>query len=71
VVDRDGRAKYSPHAFRHFFASWLIEQGFNVKRISVLLGHSSPVITLNVYAHLMPAEDDHAKFAAGEAGLVS
>jgi integrase len=71
VVDRDGKPKYGAHSLRHFFASWLIDQGFNVKRISVLMGHSSPVVTLTIYAHLLPAEDDHEKFAAGEVALVS
>jgi integrase len=71
VVDRDGKAKYGAHSFRHFFASWLIDQGFNIKRTSVLLGHSSPVVTLTIYAHLLPADDDHEKFAAGEVALVS
>jgi integrase len=71
VVDRHGRAKYGAHAFRHFFVSWLIDQGFNVKRISVLAGHSSPVVMLTIYSHLMPAEDDHEKFAAGEVALLS
>jgi integrase len=69
--DGEGRAKYGAHAFRHFFVSWLIDQGFNVKRISVLAGHSSPVVTLTIYAHLLPADDDHEKFAAGEVALVS
>lgn len=43
----------------------------NVKRVSVLMGHSSPVVTLTLYAHLMPQQDEHAKFAAGELALVS
>ena len=30
-----------------------------------------PVVTLTVDAHLLPSEDDHAKFAAGEVALVS
>jgi integrase len=71
IVRADGKAKYGAHTLRHFFASWLIEQGFNVKRISALLGHSSPVVTLTIYAHLLPADDDHEKFAAGEVALVS
>ncbi len=70
VVTREGRAKYGAHAFRHFFVSWLIDQGFNVKRISVLAGHSTPVVTLTIYAHLMPQDDEHAQFAAGELALV-
>jgi integrase len=63
-------AKYGLHALRHFFASWLIDQSFNVKRISALMGHSSPMVTLTIYAHLMPADDDHEKFAVGETALV-
>ena len=38
---------------RHTTASLLIEQGENIKYIQKQLGHSSPTVTLNVYAHLM------------------
>ncbi len=31
----------------------MIEQGENIKYIQSQLGHSSPTVTLNVYAHLM------------------
>jgi len=41
------------HDLRHTYASLLIEQGENVKYIQAQLGHSSPTVTLNVYAHLM------------------
>jgi integrase len=41
------------HAFRHGFASALIEDGRNIVQISRLLGHHSPSFTLSVYAHLM------------------
>lgn len=41
------------HCCRHTFASLLIEQGENIKYIQAQLGHSSPTVTLNVYAHLM------------------
>jgi integrase len=58
------------HRFRHFFASWLIDQNFGPKRVSALLGHSSIAITFDVYGHLFPQEDDHEKFAAGELALV-
>jgi integrase len=71
LVGSDVKPKYGAHAFRHFFASWLLEQGFNVKRVSVLLGHSSPVVTLNVYAHLLPDEDEHAKLAEAERKLLA
>jgi integrase len=69
--DKDGkpimRAKYGLHAFRHFFASWAIEQGFSQKKLQALMGHSSIQMTFDTYGHLFPsAEDDHVKFAAAE-----
>ncbi|MGI9571668.1 MAG: site-specific integrase, partial [Desulfobulbia bacterium] len=41
------------HDLRHTYASLLIEHGENIKYIQSQLGHSSPTVTLNVYAHLM------------------
>ena len=71
IVDVGGNAKYGLHALRHFFASWVIERGFTPKRVQDLLGHSSIQMTFDTYGHLFPSlEDDHAKFAAGEAALV-
>ena len=41
------------HDLRHTYASLLIDQGENIKYIQSQLGHSTPVTTLSVYAHLM------------------
>jgi integrase len=41
------------HDLRHTYASLLIDQGENIKYIQTQLGHSTPSITLDVYAHLM------------------
>ena len=41
------------HDLRHTYASLLIHQGENIKYIQSQMGHSSPMVTLNVYAHLM------------------
>jgi len=50
------------HDLRHTYASLLIEQGENIKYIQSQLGHSSPTVTLNVYAHLMkPVNQESAK----------
>jgi integrase len=62
--------KHGRHAFRHFFASWLIDQGFGPKRVQTLMGHSGMQVTFDVYGHLFPQEDDHDEFAAGELALV-
>ena len=43
----------STHDLRHTYASIMIEQGENIKYIQSQLGHSSPTVALNVYAHLM------------------
>ncbi len=48
------------HDLRHTNASLLIEQGENLKYIQSQLGHSSPSVTLNVYAHLMKSENQEA-----------
>lgn len=48
------------HDLRHSFASLLIEQGENLKYIQSQLGHSTPTVTLNVYAHLMKTVNQEA-----------
>ena len=48
-----GLPKICFHDLRHTYASLLIEQGENIKYIKSQLGHSSPTVTWNVYAHLM------------------
>ena len=48
------------HDLRHSYASILIEQGENLKYIQTQLGHSSPTVTLNVYAHLMKPTNQEA-----------
>lgn len=48
------------HDLRHTYASLLIEQGENIKYIQNQLGHSSPMVTLNVYAHLMRDSNQEA-----------
>jgi integrase len=48
-----GLPKIRFHDLRHTYASLLIEQGENIKYIQSQLGHSSPTVTLDIYAHLM------------------
>ena len=49
------------HALRHFTASALISGGASVKQVQTVLGHSSAAITLRVYAHLWPGDDDRTR----------
>lgn len=42
---------YSPHAFRHGFAMWLLNAGARLTTVSTAMGHSDPSITHAIYAH--------------------
>lgn len=42
------------HALRHFYASVLLDANESVHTVAANLGHSTPMITLRTYAHLMP-----------------
>jgi integrase len=73
VVNSKGGAKYSGmHAFRHFYASWCINRKKDgglelpMKTVQQRLGHSSIVMTSDVYGHLFPSGDDGSELAAAE-----
>jgi integrase len=48
------------HALRHAHASHLLKDGVDIKVISRRLGHSRASFTMDVYAHLMPGQDEEA-----------
>lgn len=58
TITKAAKVGFTTHDLRHFTASVLISRGASVKQVQVLLGHSSPVITLRTYAHLFPGEED-------------
>jgi integrase len=66
-VIKDGKPKYGWHAFRHFFASWCINdekhggRHLSVKAAQSLLGHASARETLDRYGHMFPRGDDRAE----------
>jgi integrase len=75
LVDDKGRPKYSLHAFRHFYASWLINRKIDggrempVKVVQEHLGHASIVMTLDRYGHLFPRGDDRVALADAASAL--
>jgi len=68
-VEEDGKIvekpKYKPYDLRHFFASMLIEQRTNLKRIQKLMGHEDVKTTLNVYGHLIEQAESETEKTTG------
>lgn len=79
--DEDGEpimaARYSGlHALRHFYASWLINPkeagglGLDMKTVQARMGHSSIVVTADIYSHLFPRRDDGKEMADAASALI-
>ena len=78
VVRSKGKAKYTgTHAMRHFYASWCINRKKDgglelpMKTVQQRLGHSSIVMTSDVYGHLFPRGDDGSEMAEAEKLLMA
>jgi integrase len=48
------------HDVRHSCASHMLTHGIPVHTVAARLGHSSPMVTLSVYAHVLPKSDEQA-----------
>ena len=65
------------HALRHFYASWCINRRVDgglelpAKVVQERLGHSSIMITMDVYGHLFPRGDNSAELEAAERSLLA
>jgi integrase len=81
-VDDKGKpivaAKYTGlHALRHFYASWCINRKVDgglelpAKIVQERLGHSSIVMTMDIYGHLFPRGNDGDALAEAERLLMA
>ncbi|WP_455918785.1 tyrosine-type recombinase/integrase [Ensifer canadensis] len=81
-VDKDGKPVLEPkytglHALRHFYASWCINRradgGLELppKMVQERLGHSSIMMTMDVYGHLFPRGDDGDEMAEAERAFLA
>lgn len=57
-----GLGKMRIHDLRHAYVTLLIRQGIPIPTIAKLVGHASPLTTLNVYGHVA---NDSLQEAAG------
>jgi integrase len=78
VVNNRGAAKYpGAHAFRHFYASWCINRKKDgglelpIKTVQQRLGHSTILMTSDVYGHFFPRNDDGSELAEAERALMA
>jgi integrase len=53
------------HDLRHCSATLLLDQGVPIKVVSERLGHSTIAMTMDLYAHVLPAQDRSAAAAIG------
>ena len=69
VLKRLGVRYRPPYQMRHTFATLAISVGENINWVARMLGHKSPVVTLEKYNRFVPnltREDGKALLAANE-----
>jgi len=52
---------YSPHSLRHRRITIWHQSGVPARELAERAGHSKPSMSLDVYSHVMPADDVPAK----------
>nr|WP_255285634.1 tyrosine-type recombinase/integrase [Nocardia pseudobrasiliensis] len=56
---------FSPHMFRHSYATGLLRRGVSPEIVAKLLGHSSISVTIDTYSHLGIEDARRTLTAAG------
>ena len=67
AIDRAGIRHVVIHGLRVTSTTWLLDAGINAKTVSVMQGHSSPAVTMAVYARSSAASQKLAADKVGEA----
>jgi integrase len=58
-----GLTGVTPHILRHTAGSLALASGASIVTVQKLLGHESPVMTMKVYAHMLPDDFDNLSHA--------
>lgn len=71
LCNRAAVGHFTPHQLRHFFATYQIRDGADIKAVSKMLGHASVATTLNIYHHVDRDEikrihDEHSPLNIGK-----
>lgn len=77
-LDEEGQPIVEPkytglHCLRHWFASWCINRreegglGLTPKMVQERMGHSTVALTMDLYSHLFPRDDEGDELAAASA----
>lgn len=57
AIEKSGVPQITLHGLRHSHASLLISKGASIALVSKRLGHSSVAMTLSVYTHMLPNDE--------------
>ncbi|QNQ90757.1 tyrosine-type recombinase/integrase [Corynebacterium poyangense] len=67
AVERSGlQGGFTWHSLRHYHATKLIRAGVPIKTVQARLGHASAAMTLDIYLHAIPGDDELAARVAGD-----
>jgi integrase/recombinase XerD len=60
-----GIERITPHQLRHYFATYTLSRGGDIKAVSQMLGHADVGITLKIYHHVsaMAIKDMHCRYS--------
>ena len=59
--ERHGLGRITPHMLRHYFVTYLLSSGADLKTVMSVAGHSDPGTTLGIYAATTESGRDKAK----------
>ena len=66
ALEAAGLRHFTVHSLRHFNASLLIGKGVPLPEVAARLGHSTPAVTMTVYAHFLRQSKGESTNVVGE-----